>query len=310
MPDIKRDSPKDKNYDFPLLIETCPELAQFVKLNKYGNESIDFFDPEAVKTLNKALLKHLYKLDYWDVPKGYLCPPIPGRADYIHNIANLLAESNNGKIPTGNKIVCMDLGVGANCVFPVIGCMEYGWSFIGSDIDPVAIESAARIIERNSVLQGKIDLRLQLDQKHKYLGIIHVGELIDLSVCNPPFHSSLDEARSGTMRKLKNLQGKNRSKAVLNFGGKSNELWCEGGEERFVRDMIFESKQFSSSCFWFSSLISKSANLPWVYKELKKAQVTEVKTIIMEHGNKTSRIIAWTFLTSEQKTRWISERWI
>lgn len=50
-------------YDLKKLIVSCPALARFVKLNKYGDESIDFSDPDAVTMLNKALLKHYYKID-------------------------------------------------------------------------------------------------------------------------------------------------------------------------------------------------------------------------------------------------------
>jgi 23S rRNA (adenine1618-N6)-methyltransferase len=90
----------------------------------------------------------------------------------------------------------------------------------------------------------------------------------------------------------------------------NNELWCEGGEEKFVQKMVNESKQFSSSCFWFSTLISKSSNLKSVYTALKQAKVIDEKTIPMSHGNKTSRIVAWTFLTPEEQRSWINTRWI
>jgi 23S rRNA (adenine1618-N6)-methyltransferase len=300
--------PRNKHrerYDFKLLTVSCPELGQFVKLNNYGGESIDFFNPEAVKTLNKALLRHYYSIDYWDIPKNYLCPPIPGRADYIHNIADLLYRNNpeflKGKIPTGTKIKCLDIGVGANCVYPLIGNKEYDWSFIGSDIDPVAIESGKKIVEMNPALMGKIELRLQHNPKDIFKGIIQKDELFDISICNPPFHSSLAEAQSGTVRKLRNLKQKKITKPILNFGGQSNELWCEGGEEKFVGDMISQSKQFSASCFWFSTLISKESNLKNAYKALKRVEVAEIKTIPMSQGNKISRIVAWTFLTRKQQ---------
>lgn len=324
---IKKEHPKEKSklhprnkhrerYDFKLLIKACPELARFVSQNAYNDESINFFDPEAVKTLNKALLKHYYGINNWEIPANYLCPPIPGRADYIHHIADLLYSKPQGRKISGDKITCLDIGVGANCVYPIIGCKEYGWSFIGSDIDPLALKSAEKIIESNSFLKGQIELRLQHNPKNVFQGIIKKDEFIDLSICNPPFHSSQAEAQSGSTRKLKNLkQGKiapARSlggKPVLNFGGKNNELWCEGGEERFVKDMILESKQFSQSCFWFSTLISKQANLNSTYYALEKAEALEVKTIQMGQGNKISRIVAWTFLNPEQQEKWINTRW-
>lgn len=298
-----------ERYDFKVLIETCPDLAPFVILNKFNDESIDFSNPEAVKMLNKALLKHYYEINNWEIPENYLCPPIPGRADYIHHIADLLCTYNYGKIPTGKQIKCFDIGVGANCVYPIIGIKEYGWSFIGSDIDPVAIENGNKIIESNPHLKNSVDLRLQNNSKDVFYGIIQRDELIDFTVCNPPFHASLKEAQEVNLRKVSNLSQEKISKPALNFGGQNNELWCEGGEEKFVREMIRESKKFASSCFWFSSLISKQSNLKSVYAALEKAEAVEVKTIPMGQGNKTSRIVAWTFLDKEQQQNWKNTRW-
>jgi 23S rRNA (adenine1618-N6)-methyltransferase len=39
-------------------------------------------------------------------------PPIPGRADYIHQIADLLATCNKKVVPTGADIRILDIGVG------------------------------------------------------------------------------------------------------------------------------------------------------------------------------------------------------
>ena len=72
-------------YDFPQLIACSPALGAFVKPNAYGNASIDYADPLAVKALNQALLRQAYDLEHWDIPPGYLCPPIPGRSDYLYH---------------------------------------------------------------------------------------------------------------------------------------------------------------------------------------------------------------------------------
>lgn len=298
-----------ERYDFKQLTASYPELGQFVNVNVYDDESIDFFNPEAVKMLNKALLKHFYGIENWDIPPGYLCPPIPGRADYIHHIADLLGKSNHGKIPAGDQVKCLDIGVGANCIYPIIGNREYGWSFIGTDIDPVSIESARKIIDLNPVLKGKIELRLQYNPKDIFRGIIQKDKRFDLTICNPPFHASMAAAQSGTLRKLNHLNPGKISKPVLNFGGQNRELWCEGGEEQFIGDMIRQSKQFATSCFWFSTLISKESNLKSVYEVLKRAEAVDVKTIPMGQGNKISRIAAWTFLTTEQQKEWVKLNW-
>ena len=304
--------PRNKHrerYDFPKLIKSCPELKTFVSVNAYNDASVDFFDPQAVKTLNKALLAHFYDIKNWDIPEGYLCPPIPGRADYIHHAADLLAASNQGKIQRGSNITCLDIGVGASCVYPIIGAKEYGWSFVGADIDPVSIRSSQKIIDLNKSLKDNVELRLQKNPKDIFKGIIQEGEFIDLTICNPPFHASLAEAEAGTIRKLSNLQQKKVAKPTLNFGGQKAELWCQGGESRFVNDMIYQSKQFATSCFWFTTLISKQANLKGAYNALTKAGATDVKTIPMAQGNKVSRIVAWTFLTEQQQKVWAGARW-
>jgi 23S rRNA (adenine1618-N6)-methyltransferase len=320
MSDKKKEHPSQKTrlhtrnkhrerYDFKLLIKCCPELAEFVTENIYGDETIDFFNADAVRMLNRALLMHYYGLSYWEIPANYLCPPIPGRADYIHHIADVLSSSNYGKIPTGDQIKCFDIGVGANCVYPIIGNSEYGWSFIGSEIDPVALDSANKIIESNPNLVGKIECRLQPKASETFFGVIQKDERIDLSICNPPFHASLEESQAGTLRKLSNLKKKKITKPEQNFGGQGGELWTEGGEREFILRMIKQSTQFAKSCCWFSTLVSKQSNLKHIYDLLDKIEAKEYKTIPMGQGNKTSRIVAWTFLSVEEEKDWVKERW-
>lgn len=281
-------------YDFPKLISDDPALEKFVSLNQYGTLTINFFDPQAVKALNKALLASHYGIRYWDIPEGYLCPPIPGRADYIHYIADLIQDDHSsGSIP--QQCRCLDIGVGANCIYPIIGCAEYGWSFVGTDIDPVSLKNAEKIVADNPVLSGRVELRLQKESRFVFNGIIARDEFFDVTICNPPFHSSKEEAEQGTLRKLSSLKGKRVSKAQLNFGGNANELWCEGGELRFLFHMITESKRYGENCGWFTSLVSKEKNLGKLYAKLKEMDVAEYKTISMQQGTKHSRIIAWRF---------------
>ena len=303
--------PRNKNlerYDFKQLIEGSPELAPFVKPNVYGDDSVDFNDPQAVKVLNKALLLHYYNISHWDIPDGYVCPPIPARADYIHYIADFLCRNNYGKIPTGSRIKCLDIGVGASCIYPIIGNQEYGWSFIGSDIDPVAIESANRIIDSNPSVQEKVVCKLQINAKDYFYGIIRKDELIDLSICNPPFYASAKEAEAGTGRKIDQNPDKS-AEPILNVEGQNHELWCDGGEEKFVRNMVLQSKKFASNCFCFSTLVSKESNLKSIYHVLEQTEAFGVETIPMGQGNKVSRIVVWTFLTPDEQSKWKNTRW-
>ncbi|UKJ08762.1 23S rRNA (adenine(1618)-N(6))-methyltransferase RlmF [Solitalea lacus] len=294
-------------YNFRELVESCPELKAFVAVNKFGDESIDFANPSAVKTLNKALLKHFYGVFNWDIPRNYLCPPIPGRADYIHYVADLLSSVNNGVIPTGKNVSVLDIGVGANCIYPIIGVIEYDWHFVGADIDKKAIQCAREIVASNPTLENKIECRLQSNPLSIFKGIVQSNERFHLSVCNPPFHTSEIEASAGTRRKLTNLGKGEHRVPVLNFGGKHNELWCEGGEFEFVKRMINESAQLSESCLWFTSLVSKSEHLKGFYKLLERAEALEVKTINMAQGNKISRILAWTFTPRSEYKNWFKK---
>lgn len=296
-------------YDFPALVKSFPTLKEFVILNPNGEETINFADAEAVKCLNKAILIHHYGISYWDIPDGYLCPPIPGRADYIHHLADLACRSNFGKIPQGNKIKVLDIGVGANCIYPIIGISEYGWSFIGSDIDPLAVDNANEIIAKNPLLKDNATCLLQNDKKDYFYGIILKEEKVDFTLCNPPFHSSWEDAQEGTIRKVKNLTGEKVAVADLNFGGQNNELWYEGGEARFVKNMIRQSKKFGQSVFWFSSLVSKQSNLKAIYSTLEELGASEVETLEMGQGNKSSRVVTWTFLTKEEQMAWKISRW-
>jgi len=304
--------PRNKHrfrYDFPELIKSHPDLKNYVAVNSYGDQSIDFSDPAAVKSLNKALLEHFYGISYWDIPAGYLCPPIPGRADYIHYLADLLASVNNGVVPTRKSVRGLDVGIGANCVYPIVGHQEYGWSFVGSEIDSGAIKAAKAIISSNPELASAVVCRPQSNKHHIFKGIIKPGDLFDFTMCNPPFHSSAEEAQAGTKRKLHNL-GKQKGKGVtLNFGGQNAELWYEGGEVGFIRNMIEESIAFGNQCLWFSTLVSKSSNLPFIYKALQYAKVAEVRTVEMAQGQKISRFVAWTFMDLQKQDNWSKTRW-
>ncbi|GGD20101.1 23S rRNA (adenine(1618)-N(6))-methyltransferase RlmF [Hyunsoonleella pacifica] len=291
-------------YNFDELLKVVPKLSDVITPNKFGDLSINFFDPYAVKLLNTALLKFHYGINFWDIPSSYLCPPIPSRADYIHNLADLLTVKNKNNIPKGKHIKCIDIGVGANCIYPIIGIKEYGWFFVGTDIDDISITSAKKIVNNNKDLKNNITLRLQPLPKQIFEGVIHPDEKFHITMCNPPFHASLEEASASTSRKIKNLTKSKTTKPILNFGGKHNELWCDGGEAKFIQDMIYESRRFKTNCLWFTTLVSKASNLKGIYSTLKKVNAKEIKTLPMGQGHKISRIVAWTFLDKTEQNNW------
>jgi 23S rRNA (adenine1618-N6)-methyltransferase len=286
-----------EGYDFDRLIAKSPELEAFITRNPRGQMTIDFQDADAVRMLNRALLITHYNIDFWDIPATYLCPPIPGRVDYIHYLADLLAKSNGQEIPHGSNIKALDIGTGASLVYPLTGQHEYGWDFTGVDIDPVSIKSARQICERNGL---NIRLKRQNNAMDIFEGVVGSDDIFHVTLCNPPFHASLAQAQEGTLRKWRNL-GKGHS-AELNFGGQNAELWCPGGEIGFIARMIEQSINFAEQCLWFTCLVSKKDSLKPLSRLLKKAKVVEFKVVEMAQGQKTSRFIAWSYYPERERT--------
>ncbi len=175
------------------------------------------------------------------------------------------------------------------------------------DIDPVSVK-AATLLAKSNGLGNQIECRLQGNPNHVFRGIIGPKERFALTLCNPPFHASLEEASKGTERKLRNLGKEVTGAPVLNFGGQKAELWCEGGEAAFLANMIAQSKEFATQCLWFSSLVSKREPAGGE-KGVEPGGARQVRVIDMAQGNKVSRILAWSFLDEEGlRSGWSSAR--
>lgn len=275
-------NPFAKDYDFDLLVSHFANLKDFVFLNKYGNKTIKFGDKQAVKALNKALLKAYYDIT-WDIPENNLCPPIPGRLDYLLHVADLVTKTD---------LHLLDIGTGANLIYPILGTCHFNWQCTGSEVDPDSLKNAQGIIDKNKVLH-KTELRRQKFKSNILMNLIQPDDAFDVVVCNPPFYKSSYEAQQKNQRKVDKLQLQEKDK--LNFGGQANELWYKGGEEAFVKKMAIESVDFKNQVHWFSSLVSKKDSLRNIKRAINKTHPTEVKVIDMEQGNKKSRFIAWTY---------------
>ena len=314
-----------QHYDFSALCKTYPALSQYL-IDSRQQTSINFSDPDAVMALNSALLKAFYRIDIWQIPKGYLCPPIPGRVDYIHYLAELL-EATNPKLDH-RKVTALDIGTGASCIYPILGQRSYQWRFLASDIDPLSVTCAKEIVKLNKGLQKSVKVELQSNSNSFFENIIKDHHKIDITLCNPPFHSSLAEALAGNQRKNDNLNksrvnrnpnqllkqtptkstqtSNSLTASSLNFGGQKAELYCEGGELKFIDSMIKESKQHQDQVLYFTCLVSKSAHLPILKKAIKAIGASDLHVIQMSQGQKISRFIAWSFHTEEARHTWLA----
>lgn len=300
-------------YHFDELCKANPDLNPYVTTLDNQHKTINFSDPKAVKELNRALLLAYYKVDFWQLPDQFLCPPIPGRADYIHHLADLLAEDNQGQLPKGKRFKGIDIGTGANLVYPIIGRSEYQWSFVGSDVNPTSIQCAKTLIQSNRLLKSDVKLVSQSSPQHFFKGVIKADQEYAFSLCNPPFHKSAEEAAQGSQQKQKNLRRnqhlkQHKSSHGLNFGGQNSELWCPGGEVEFVCNMIEESVLYQHQVVWFSSLVAKKDSLTAIKAQLAKIKPAKIKIIQMGQGSKISRFVAWTFKTELERQQYFSQR--
>lgn len=277
-------NPFQRAYNFDELINIHLDLKPHVFTNEYGTQTIKFGNKKAVKELNKALLKQHYQLKYWDIPEHNLCPPIPGRLDYLLHVNDLLENQKN--------IHLLDIGTGANLIYPILGTCHFNWKCTASEVDKTSIKNAQRIIDKNNSLKT-ISLRHQQFKNSILENIIQPNDKYDVVVCNPPFFKNAADAAKKNERKVKNLHLKEADK--LNFGGQSNELWYKGGEEAFIKKMATESVLFKHQVHWFTSLVSQKENLKNIKRAINKTQPLEVKVVEMEQGNKKSRFIAWRF---------------
>ena len=270
-------------YDFPKLVEAFPELKKYIIQKTEGGTSIDFSDFEAVRVFNQALMAHHYGLKNWRLPEDALVPAIPGRAEYIHQLSDLLGRGSKKGL---------DIGCGASAVYCLLGEAIYGYEMVGVDVD----DDSIAIAKKNTAKSENIEIRHQIDRGNILKGVIREGEIFDFTMCNPPFYSSEEEAVKANARKNENLGNVGLKR---NFGGLSHELWCNGGEALFVKRMIKESKDLKDQVGWFTSLLSRKQNLKNPLKLLKKLKAQH-KVATVEVGNKEMQILAWNF-NSESK---------
>ena len=294
-------------YDMARLVSSHAALAPFLRSRPDGKQTVDFSDPAAVSTLNTALLVSDYSYDF-SLPPGHLTPAVPGRADYIHLLADLLAEDGTGEVPTGRSVVGMDVGVGASGVYPLVGHADYGWSFLGTDVSRASLESCERLARRNAV---PLELRRQAEPRAVLRGVLQPTDRLAFTMCNPPFYASAEEARAATARKWRGLGkgarlGKGKGEeAWRSFAGQPHELYCDGGERAFVRRLIRESAapERRKAALWFTSLVSAARAMPALRAELRDARPAATRELALSTSNKGMRVLAWTFQGDAERSR-------
>ena len=279
------DNPYRHEYDLPRYIQQLPELASYCK-KKHGRLTVDFASPDAVIALNKAIIEADCGVVGWTVPKGNLCPPIPGRIDYLLHIKSLLSD-------THGPIKMLDIGTGATAIYGVLAATQFDYQVVGTDISQHSLSHAEKMLAANPSLASKVTLRHQPSASHIFHGVVNDTEQFDISVCNPPFYKSSQQANEKNREKNRALASKQTDR---NFAGQDNELIYPGGEVAFIKRMIFESYKYRNQITWFTSLVSQKSSVDEIKRTLKKERHAVQQWITMKHGNKTSRIVVWQFI--------------
>ena len=266
------------NPNFKLLSEEFSDFKKFVFINKYGGYSINWKNPNALRELVKTLLNKYLNIIYYEIPENYLIPTLTSRYNYLNYINKVFKKK---KIDKGENKILVDIGTGANIIYPLLGYKIFNWKFIGSEINDEAINIGRKILKENN-LENDILIIKQNNNKKIFENIINFKNKYFCSICNPPFFDINHE------EKKDNLFTDNE----YNY----NEVYCEGGEIFFIKEMIKESYLFRNNIFLFSTLIGRKNNMKKIYsviQKLKDIKFLEKKTI--QQGNNSRYIIIWSF---------------
>ncbi|KAI6778266.1 uncharacterized protein J7T54_004173 [Emericellopsis cladophorae] len=267
--------------DFKALALRDAAFAAVVK----GRE-VNFNDPKAVQALTKALLKKDFGLCL-ETPDDRLCPPVANRHNYILWLKKLLDSTSYE--PRHEGVLGLDIGTGASCIYPLLGCTQRPWSFIATDIDAKSLEFAQKNVKRNG-LDAKIRL-VPRQPTDKLIPLDDLGiDAIDFCMTNPPFYTSDEQMR-------KSAEAKDRPPSTA-CTGVAVEMVTAGGEVGFVKRIIEESLAMKHRVGWYTSMVGFLASVIAIVEELRTHGIHNYAVTEFVQGNKTRRwAVGWSFRT-------------
>jgi len=275
--------------DFSILINIFQELKKYIKEKKEKDEinefTFDWSNNNLSLLMTKCILNYYFDIKYYSIPNNFLIPPVPSRLNYLNTINTLLtsynALNNNNK---QNNVIGIDIGTGANLIYPLLGYSLYKWIFICSEINNDAYENAKTIITNNK-LEENIKL---IKQKYKnliFVGIINKEEKYFFTMCNPPYYDYEEEIKK---------EDKNRD-CQYNF----DEIYYKNGEIGFFDEYFEESICYKKNVFLFTILIGKKTNVQIILDKIsndKNIKFYDMKRI--QTGNNMRYIIYWSFFNN------------
>jgi len=275
--------------DFLILIKEYPELKKYLimknrdeDIEKCEDFSFDWSNNNLSLLMTKCILNYYFNIKYYDIPNNFLIPPVPSRLNYINVIQSLLILF---KVSDKNEIIGVDIGTGANIIYPILGNEVYKWKFICSEINDEAFKNGEKIINKNK-LENRIKLIKQKCGCNIFLGVLNREKKYTFTMCNPPYYDYQDEIK---------IEDKKRD-CEYNF----DEIYYKNGEIGFFERYFEESIYFSKNVFLFSFLIGKKSNAEKIYDKIKdNIKICDMKRI--KNGNNIRYIIYWSFFNDYQE---------
>ncbi len=283
-------------YDFQQLVAASPLLAPFVKLNAYGDVSIDYAVLAAVAALNRALFTSAYGADELGCAARLFVSPVPGRSDYLHHLADPLAGRDPSAIPRGPSVATRHRCRRQLRLSPSLAQAATAGAS-SARTSSVACEWARKLAKANTAVADLIECRLQPSPTDCFNGVVVPGERFTASMCNP----RRSTYRPRTRPPQPDAAAESRWPPAS--GGAHVKLWwvggrtlCDGGELGFRAADDHQSSAVPDRCRWFTTLVSKSGIPASSLRGAATRKLADVKTIGMGQGQKQSRILAWTFI--------------
>ena len=273
--------------DFLILIKEFPDLKKYIiKQNEEKLEEISFewSNNNLSLLMTKSILDYYFNIKYYNIPKGYLIPPIPSRLNYLNLINKILIKEINSQSRYSSDIIGIDIGTGANIIYPILGNSIFNWKFICSEINDESYNNAKLILEKNN-LENEINLIKQKNKNNIFLNILNQENKYIFSLCNPPYYDYETEIK---------LDEKKRDNE-FNF----DEVYYKKGEFGFFQRYFIESTCYKKNVYLFSILIGKKANMENINdimntndnkNIIKKFNIQKIQT-----GNNLRYIIYWSF---------------
>ena len=272
--------------DFLTLIKEFPELKKYKLKQNEDNEDefqFDWSNNELSLLMDKSILNYYFNIKYYDIPKGFLIPPIPSRINYI-NLINSIITKLIKDIDIKN-IIGIDIGTGANIIYPILGYSIYKWKFICTEINKEAYNNAKLILQKNN-LENNINIIKQNNKDNIFISILNRENKYIFSMCNPPYYNYENEIK---------LEDKKRDNEY-NF----DEIYYKNGEFGFFQRYFEESICYKNNVFLYTILIGKKINAENIYNKLSSYSDI-IKIYIMQKiltGNNVRYIIYWSFFNN------------